>query len=382
MSHYLDHAAATPLDERVFAVMVPYLKEHFYNPSAAYDGGRNIRQAVDRARHDLAMTIGAKPSEIIMTAGATESINLAIHGVMRQYGGLLVTTKIEHPAVLRAAEHYKATYAHVDGNGYVSAEHLRSLIDDQTSLVTIGYANNELGTVQSLRTIADIVADIRQSRQKRRMTRPLFLHTDASQAAGSLDVSVSRLGVDLMTLNAGKCYGPKQVGLLWSRSEVQMVPLIDGGGQERGLRSGTENVAGIVGFARALTLAEELRKEETYRLRKMRDHIEHQLVEAFPDIVINSHRKRRLPHHLHVSLAGLDGERAVFALDMAGIQAATGSACAANKGTRSHVLSAVGMADQLADGSLRLTFGRDNRDDHTHDIAQTLISVIKKERGR
>lgn len=380
MSHYLDHAAATPLDERVFAAMEPYLKDQFYNPSAAYTAGREVRRAVDQARHQLAMVIGAKPSEIILTAGATESINLAIHGVMKTYAGNVLTAQIEHPAVLRAVEHYDAVYLEVDGKGQVLVDQLLSKIDDQTTLVSIGYANNELGTVQMMRAIADVIDETRQSRLARGIMHPIFFHTDASQAAGSLDLSVARLGVDLMTLNAGKCYGPKQIGLLWARPEVTLSPLIDGGGQERGLRSGTENVAGIVGFATALTIAHEARKEETYRLRKMRDELQRQLQAAFPDLIVNSHQKRRLPHHLHASLPGLDGERAVFALDIAGIQVATGSACAANKGTRSHVLNAVGMDEVLADGSLRISLGRDNDESDIAAIADAMISVITKER--
>lgn len=380
-SYYLDTAAATPLDERVFAVMRPYFTENFYNPSAAYQPARLVRAAVDNARHRLAMAIGAKPNEIIMTAGASESINLAIQGVMGHYGGAIVTLPIEHPAVLSAAGQYERVYAEVDARGLLNLQSLRHAITDETTLVSIGYANNELGTVQSLRDVAELIEVVRQERRSRGVARPLYFHTDASQAAGHLDISVSRLGVDMMTLNAGKCYGPKQVGLLWSKPEITLRPLVFGGGQERGLRSGTENVPGIIGFAEALSLANNERKDESYRVRQLRDRLQEKLLTAFPDLVVNGHPKRRLPHHLHISLPGLDGERALFALDQHGIMVATGSACAANKGTRSHVLTAVEMAPELADASLRISLGKDIDEQAVNEIAEIMASVLAKERG-
>lgn len=379
---YLDYAAATPLDERVFVAMRPYLTEAFYNPSAMYDAARAVRADVETARHRLAMAIGAKTNEIIFTAGATESINLAIHGVLRTIGGTVVTTPIEHPAVLAAARRSTCRFVPVDAHGFVAADVLAQTIDDDTTLVSIGYANNELGTVQSLRTASEVIATIREQRRARGLDRPIYLHTDASQAAGALDVSVARLGVDLMTLNAAKCYGPKQVGLLWLRSDIVLAPLIDGGGQERGLRSGTENVAGIVGFAEALSLAIAVRKTEAHRQAMLRDRLQTQLERDIPDMVVNTPAKRRLPNFLHFSVPGLDGERAVFALDQAGVMVATGSACAANKGLRSHVLSAVGMSDELADGSIRITLGRPTTEVDIDQAAQQIIAVIKRERGR
>ena len=381
-SYYLDYAAATPLDERVFDVMQPYFSEQYFNPSAAYQPARSVRADVETARHQLAMVIGAKPNEIIFTAGASESINLAIHGVLKQYGGTIVTIPTEHPAVLASAKNYPNSMALIDSSGLVNLESLRSCISDQTILISIGYANNELGTVQSLRDIADIVAEVRQDRRTRNITKPIYFHTDASQAAGYLDLSVSRLGVDMMTLNAGKCYGPKQVGLLWVRSEIRLEPLIDGGGQERGLRSGTENVAGIIGFAKALILVNDARKEEIHRIKNLRDNLQQLLELAIPEIIINGHAKRRLPNHLHISLSGLDGERALFALDQRGVMVATGSACAANKGTRSHVLTAVKMDPILADASLRITLGKDTMESDIKEAASIIIEVLKTERGR
>lgn len=379
---YLDYAAATPLDERVFVAMRPYLTEAFYNPSAMYSAARAVRADVESARHRLAMAIGAKTNEIIFTAGATESINLAIHGVLRAIGGTVVTTPIEHPAVLAAAGHYTCRFVPVDRYGFATADALAQTIDDDTTLVSIGYANNELGTVQSLRVAAEVIASVREQRRARGLDTPIYLHTDASQAAGALDLSVARLGVDLMTLNAAKCYGPKQVGLLWLRSDMTVAPLIDGGGQERGLRSGTENVAGIVGFGEALSLSVEARKAEAHRQAVLRDKLQTQLERAVPDMVVNTHPKRRLPNFLHLSVPGLDGERAVFALDQAGVMVATGSACAANKGLRSHVLTAVGMTDELADSSIRITLGRPTTEADIDQAAQQIIAVVERERGR
>lgn len=379
---YLDYAAATPLDKRVFAAMEPYFTEKFYNPSSAYQPAREIRRDVDDARHRLAMILGGRQSEVILTAGATESINLAISGAINRHGGLVVTTAIEHPAVLESVREFGGTIVAPTAKGMIDPESVRAAINDETTLVSVGYANSELGTIQPLKAIAAIISDIREGRRERGIVRPIYFHTDASQAAGYLDLSVSRLGVDMMTLNAGKCYGPKQVGLLWLDSMVDIKPLVHGGGQERGLRSGTENVAGAIGFARALEIVDKHRRTEAHRIGQLRDKLEKNLVSAFPDLVINGMTKKRLPNHLHISLPGLDGERALFALDARGVLVATGSACAANKGTRSHVLTAVGMSDELADGSLRFTLGHPVSESDIDDASAIIIETLNTERGR
>lgn len=376
---YLDYAAATPLDKRVFSVMGPYLSEHFYNPSALYSPAHHVRTAYEQARHDIAGSIGAKQYEIILTAGATESINLAIHGVMSRLGGHIVSTGIEHHAVLETVRQYEHTFAEVSPQGLVTADSLRRAITPETTLVTIGYINNELGTVQPLRDLVSVVEAERERRLTAGNTMPIFIHTDASQAAGLLDIAVSRLGVDMMTLNAAKCYGPKQVGLLWVRSGIELTPILHGGQQERGLRAGTENVAGAIGFAEALRLAQNERKTESHRLMNLRNQLRRGLADI-PGIVVNGHAKRHAPHILHISVPGLDGERAVYALDMAGVYVATGSACAANNGTRSHVLTAVGMDASLADGSLRISFGRLTTEDDIDLAAEIIRTSIAKER--
>lgn len=375
---YLDYAAATPLDERVFAVMQPYFTEQFYNPSAAYEAGRQVRVALDEARHQLAQELGGKRDEIILTAGATESVNLAFRGILTD-GDHVVVGATEHPAVRAIASQYDHAEAQSDEKGIVTPEAVRQAITDQTKLVSVTAADSELGTIQPISKIADIIGQIRRDRRARGVTQPLYLHSDASQAAGVIDLHVSRLGVDLLTLNAAKCYGPKQVGLLWAASEVSLRPLIYGGGQERGLRSGTENVAGIVGFAKALQLAQKHRHTESDRIRFLRNVLQDDLQAALPELVVNGSTKKRLPGHLNVSLDGLDAERVVFHLDTKGVQVATGAACAANKGTRSAVLEAVGMSAALADGSLRFSLGRHTTSEDIGRATPLIIEAIRAE---
>lgn len=377
---YLDHAAATPCDPRVIAAMLPYFNEQWYNPSAAYSPARQVRQAIEAARHRLAMTIGGQASEVIMTSGATESINLAVHGVMRSIGGHVVTSAIEHSAVLASARHYPHAIVPVDSRGGVAPAVVAAAVTDDTSLVSIGYANGELGTVQHISTIATALQSIQADRQARGVNRPLLFHVDASQAVGFLGLQTARLGVDLLTFGAAKCYGPKGIGLLWARANVPLRPLLDGGGQERGVRSGTENVPAIIGFAEAVRLAETRRKEQAVQLGRTRDALQAALLAAVPAMVVNGHPKRRLPGHLHIALPGLDAERAVFALDQQGVYVATGSACAANKGTRSHVLTAIGMPPALADGSLRLSLGYEHIGADMPALAGRIAAVLRRER--
>lgn len=370
---YLDYAAATPLDPRVLKAQEPYFADQFFNPSASYLAAQQVRADYEVARHQLAQIIGARPAEVVITAGATESINLALNGV----GGRILTTNIEHAAVLSLAKTRDGVIIPVDAKGRVNLSLLESSITDEIELISIGYANSEIGTVQSIKEIASIVTRVRERRKSMGVDRPLLLHTDASQAAGYLDINTARLGVDLMTLNAGKCYGPKQVGLLYVKAGIQLKPLVYGGGQEMGLRSGTENVAGAIGFARALELAEKKRKAETIRLLELRDDLENFIMNEFEDAVINGHKKHRLPNILNFSIPELDGERAVFALDQAGVMVATGSACAANKGTRSHVLTAISLAPEVADGSLRISMGRLTTESEIAELKPILAETIR-----
>lgn len=375
---YLDHAAATPLDLKVLAAMQPYFSDDFFNPSSPYAPAVKVRRDYEEAKAQLAGCIGARSAELIMTAGATESINLAINSI----GGHVVTSAIEHESVLAAAKRADHTIVDVSASGRVDPGEVRQAIRPDTRLVSVALANGEIGTVQPLSDIAKVVREERARRLESGNETPIYLHSDASQGAGLLDIHVSRLGVDLLTLNAGKIYGPKQVGLLWAERSVRLEAQIVGGGQERGLRSGTENVAGVIGFSKALEIAEKGRKEEVKRLQSLRDYLESQLAEALPQVETSGDPKHRLPSHLHVSFPGLDGERLVFRLEARGVLAATGSACAANKGTRSHVLTAIGLAPEVADGSLRLSLGRLSDEDSIKKAAAIIVEEVKSEYER
>jgi cysteine desulfurase len=375
---YLDHAAATPLEARVLAVMQPYFTEFFYNPSSPYAPALKVRRDYEEAKHTLAKIIGAKPDELVMTAGATESINLAFNSI----GGHIITANIEHHAVLEAAKRHDHTIVKADARGVVSSEAIKKAITSETKLVSIALANNEIGTIQSLRDIAAAIKQEREARLTAGNMTPIYLHSDASQGAGLLDIHVARLGVDLLTLNAGKVYGPKQVGLLFAASHVRLSPQIVGGGQERGIRSGTENVAGVIGFAEAMSLADRKRKTESERLHTLRDMLQKKLVGNFSQAIVSGHPKRHLPGHLHISFPNIDAERLVFALEMRGVLVATGSACAANKGTRSHVLDAIGLAPEVADGSLRLSLGHLSNDENTKRAAEIITEEVMREYER
>lgn len=375
---YLDHAAATPLDPRVLDAMQPYFTDLFFNPSSPYSPALVVRREYEAAKHRLASSFGAKGDEIVITAGATESINLAIGSI----GGHIITASTEHHAVLAAASRYDHTIIASDERGLISSSSVRSAIRPDTRLVSIALANNEVGTVQPLRDIATVIREERARRLDEGETTPIYLHSDASQGAGQIDIHTTRLGVDLLTLNAGKVYGPKQVGLLWAASHVRLRPQIVGGGQERGLRSGTENVAGVIGFARAMELVESHRKYESERLVKLRDALQKKLLAAFPEAIISGHQKRRLPGHHHISFPGFDAERLVFALEMRGVLVATGSACAANKGTRSHVLTAIGLDPRIADGSLRLSLGHLSSEENITRAGDIIIEEVTREQQR
>ncbi len=366
------------MDDRVLAVMQPYFSVAFYNPSSPYSPAIAVRREYETAKHTIAGILGAKTDELVMTAGATESINLAFGTVT----GHVVTVSTEHHAVLATARRGDHTIVEVDMHGLVSIDNVISAIRPDTKLVSIAIANNELGTIQPLRDIAAAIADVREKRLSDGNMTPLYFHTDASQGAGQLDLTVARLGVDMMTLNAGKMYGPKQVGLLWAASHVRIQPQIVGGGQESGLRSGTENVAGVIGFAKAFQLVDRHRKTEVERLRHLRDTLQETLTIQFPDAIVSGYQKKRLAGHLHISFPGIDAERLVFGLESRGVLVATGSACAANKGTRSHVLTAIGLDPSVADGSLRLTLGHLCNDDTMQQATTILVDVIAHEYER
>ncbi|HSX30526.1 MAG TPA: cysteine desulfurase family protein [Candidatus Saccharimonadales bacterium] len=376
---YLDHAAATPLDPAVVAAMQPFFSDQFFNPSATYLPAQQVRIALEKARSDVAACLGAKNSEIIFTAGGTEADNLAIAGVMQEFPGAnVVVSAIEHDAVLQPAQQFDHSIAAVTDQGVVDLANLEAEINDQTVLVSIMYVNNEVGTIQPLRQIATLIKKVRDERRRTGNTLPLYFHTDACQAANYLDLQVSRLGVDLMTLNGGKIYGPKQSGALYVSSKVHLQPIIRGGGQERNLRSGTENVASCVGFAAALKLAQAKRQDETKRLNDLQTLAFQLIGEKLPGATINGSRKHRLPNNIHLTLPGQDNERLLVELDERGILAAAGSACSASDDEPSHVLRAMGLPDADAQASLRITMGRATTESDVRSFVNTLAAVAKK----
>ncbi len=353
MAIYLDYAAATPVDTHVQAAMQPFLANQFYNPSALYGPAVAASHALDTARADVAAVLGAKPSEIIFTAGGTEANNLAILGVE----GEVMVSAIEHVSVRGPANQREHQIIPVNAAGLVDADKL--IIGDKVGLISVMYANNEVGTVQPIKRISAVVETVRRERAKNGNPLPLYFHVDAAQAGNYLDMHVHRLGVDLMTINGGKLYGPKQTGALFVRSGIILKPLVHGGGQERNLRSGTENVAGAVGFAKALQISVEKRHEEARRLTDLQNRFFHLLEQAFPSLIVNGSRKHRLPNNVHITLPNTDNERVLMNLDMEDIYAAAGSACSASHDEPSHVLQAMGVDEASIRSSLRFSLGRD-----------------------
>jgi cysteine desulfurase len=358
-SIYLDYAAATPMEDKVVRAMTEYWRNNFYNPSATYLAGRSVRQDLNEARESIAQWLGARSSEIYFTAGATEASNLAISGIMRKFDeGEVLVSSIEHESVIAPAGQYKCNKIAVNRNGILNIEELKKKINAKTVLVSVMFVNNELGTVQPLREISNLISELRKERIKKGNKKPLYLHTDAAQAGNFFDLHVSRLGVDLMSINGGKIYGPKQTGALYVRAGTELKPLIVGGGQERNLRSGTENTAGIIGFAKALEISQENKDKEAKRVKELRGLFINELKYNIPQAQINGSAKHQAPHILHTTFPGRDNERLMMELDEMGVQCAVGSACSASSTKPSHVLSAIGMSDDEARASLRFSFGR------------------------
>ncbi|MDT7897649.1 MAG: cysteine desulfurase NifS [Armatimonadota bacterium] len=377
---YLDYAATTPLDPRVLEAMMPYLTEKFGNPNSIHAFGREARKAVDEAREKIAALLNCRPSELVFTSGGTESDNLALRGVAsayRQKGNHIVTTAIEHHAVLHTCralqdEGFEVTYLPVDEHGLVAPEQVAEAITDRTILVSIMHANNEIGTMEPL---ADIVRAVKEKRPD------VLVHTDAVQTVGHIPVDVEALGVDLLSFAAHKFYGPKGVGGLFVRRGVKLVPQLTGGGQERNRRSGTENVAGIVGMAKALEIAVAEMPTEIPRLQTLRDELINGVLAQIPDSRLNGHPTQRLPHNANFSFFGVEGEALLLQLDLHGIAASSGSACTSGSLEPSHVLLALGLSREWALGSLRLTLGRFTTRQHLERVLAVLPSIVEKLRA-
>lgn len=379
-AHYFDYAAATPLDRGAYDAMQPYWMERFHNPSALYVASRSVRHELEEARAIIAQELGARPSEIALTAGGSEANNLAIHGVMRHFFDKhLVVSAVEHDSVLLAARRYDHSLAPVTPKGIVDVTALMRAVNDNTVLVSVMYANNEVGAIQPIRDIAAFVADVRRDRAARRIKTPLFVHTDACQAGNYLDMHTHRLGVDLLSINGGKVYGPKQSGALYVRAGVRLQPLVDGGGQEWGLRSGTENVALAVGFATAWRTARHMAHAESHRLTAARDFTIAQLLRQVPGLIINGPTgSKRIANNIHITIPGYDNERLLMELDERGFQIATGSACSASSDEPSHVLKAMGLSDEHARQSIRITCGRMTSGDALASLVDTITNVVAK----
>ncbi len=377
---YLDYAAATPIANEVLEAMTPYWSERFYNPSAPYVLARNVRADYEAARARLAHVVGGRPGNVTLTAGATEANNLALASVK----GHVLACATEHESVLERCANEGGRFAPVTKDGTIDIKAFKKMLTDDVELVSLGLANGEIGTIQPVREVASLVRKERMRRLEAGETTPLLLHTDASQAAGFVSVNVSSLGVDLMTLSAAKVYGPKQVGMLWHADGIALRSLVQGGGQEGGVRSGTENVAGVIGFARALELAEGLRSTEVHRLRKLTLCLRRLIVEGVPDVVFSgpTQESRRLPGLVHASFPETDARRLVIALERRGVCVGTGSACAASRMRTSHVLKAIGMSNEVAQGSLRMSLGRATSDDDIKRAAAAIVECVCMERSR
>jgi cysteine desulfurase len=357
MKVYLDYASTTPVRKEVLKEALPYFSEKFGNPSSFHSKGLETKNVMDSARTRIGKIIGAKPNEIIFTGSGTESINLAIKGValkqMKKGKKHLITQKTEHHAVLHSMKYlekefgFKITYLNVNKDGLINLKELENTITNETALVSIMYANNEIGTIQPIKKISKIC--------KKKGT---LFHSDACQATEYLDINVKNLGIDLMTLNGSKAYSFKGTGLLYLKNGVEIIPLISGGGHEFGKRAGTENVAGIVGLAKALELAKKEKKQESKRLTKLRNYFIEKIQKEIPKIYINGSIKHRLPNNINISFEGIEGESIMLYLDKEGIQVSTGSACTSQTLDPSHVLIAIGKTHGLAHGSIRFTMGK------------------------
>ncbi len=395
---YLDHAAATPLDDRVLEAMKPYFTTDFFNPSAAYLPAKKVSAEYEAAKGVIAHAIGAKATDLVMTAGATEANNLALSvisldGSCRSFSSPTSQSSVgvplhdrhpsvlylvtEHDSVRKIAEQYGGESIAVDQNGRIVLDDLKAKITDATQLISVSLVNNELGVIQPMSEIAAIVREVRFDRLKRGIKTPLWLHSDASQALNLLDINVARLGVDLMTLNAAKVYGPKGVGALYVAHGVKLAPLTFGGGQENGLRSGTENVPGVIGFAKAVEIAHEHLNGN----RKKYAEWKKVLLDELQDYELIN-KKHSLDNFAVLCYNGIDAERLVFLLEEKGVYVSTGAACAASKGVRSHVLAAIGLSDEQIAGSLRLTMGETNTPEQIHEVAKIINEVVASERER
>ena len=376
---YFDHAGTTPMDESVLEAMLPYFTRLYGNASSVHTVGQEARYALDAARERVARVLNCRNREVVFTSGGTESDNAAIRGgayALEETGRHVITAAAEHHAVLHACQMlenrgWEVTYLPVDDYGRVDPQQVANAITPETALVSIMYANNEIGTINPIPEISAAVKDRAQA-----LSRTIIMHTDAVQAAGFLDLDVRRLGVDMMSLSGHKFYGPKGVGVLFLRRGVPYLPLITGGGQERERRSGTENVAGIIGLSVALELADSHREEIGAHCAALRDRVIAGIGHRIPDAILNGHPTDRLPNNVNFSFDGVEGESILLGLDLQGIAASSGSACSSGSLEPSHVLLALGQTADTARGSLRVTLGKHNTDAEVDRLLSVLTGLI------
>lgn len=378
-SVYMDHAATTPVDLRVVEAMLPYFTERYGNASSVYRLGQEARKAIDEARADVAQILNCTPREIVFTSCGSESDNLAIRGIAflnRDKGNHIITSSIEHHAVGHTCQQlekrfgFQVTYLPVDKYGRVDPAHVEKAITEKTILITIMYANNEVGTIQPIAEIGKIAR-----------AHKIPFHTDAVQAGGALDLDIEALNVDLLSLSAHKFYGPKGVGALYLRRGVRLLPNQTGGAHELNRRAGTENVAGIVGLATALKLAQEHRDENNRKLIALRDRLIEGLLSSIPDTQLTGHPKERLPNSASFTINYVEGEGLLLGLDMMGIAASSGSACTSASLEPSHVLLAMGIPPEVAHGSLRLTLGHENSEEDVDYLLSVLPGIVERLRS-
>ncbi len=369
---YMDHGATTPIREEALEAMLPYLKDKYGNPSSIHSQGREVRQAVDAARETVAAALGAEVGEIFFTSGGTESNNIALRGTSAiKKKCHIITSSIEHHAVLDVCKDleekgHAVTFLPVDGKALVDLKVLEEAITPDTAIISVMMGNNEVGTVQPIQEIGSMTRE-----------RKILLHTDAVQAVGQQPVNVKNLQVDFLSLSAHKFNGPKGIGALYVRKGVPLTPLYKGGGQERKLRPGTENVAGIIGLARALELSVQELPEKMNRLQGLRDRLIKGLLEI-EDVSLNGHPEQRLPGNVNVSFKYIEGESLLLSLDLQGVAASSGSACTSGSLDPSHVLMAMGLDHETAHGSLRLTLGRGNDEQDVDYVLQVLPAIVER----
>lgn len=373
---YLDNAASTPVHEQVLHEMIPFLQDQFGNPSSIHRYGRFAQRAIQNARKQIAHLINSEPNEILLTSGGTESNNTALFGLAHTTkGNHIITSSIEHEAILEPCkklekEGFEITYIPVDNSGLVNSKDIEKSITPETCLVSIMFANNEVGTIQPIQEISKICHD-----------KQIVFHTDAVQAVGKVKIDVKELGIDMLSISSHKINGPKGVGALYIKKGIEIIPFIFGGGQENGMRSGTENVASIVGFGKACQLAQENMKQNILHLQNIRNNLIAKVMKEIPLVTLNGHSNQRIANNAHFTFLGVNGEDLIIKLDENGIAASTGSACSVRVQKESHVLKAMGFShDQIA-GSLRLTVGISNTDSEIEKTVEILKKVVKELRA-